>query len=154
MNLLKKVSETFRYGTNLHITLSSIAWKFAYFYLLLATSKQIGVSQEKLEDIVDAARNLVLQNRTGVLSGKSKTRIYIDCANSFRDLVLHALSVLEYIDEDYWDNDAKLRLFLDMEEQRVETFVLNFKEATGINLSDQRWINEAAIVAHDLPNNV
>jgi hypothetical protein len=39
----------------MHITHSSIAWKLAEFWLVIATSKQIRFSQERLEDIVDAA---------------------------------------------------------------------------------------------------
>ena len=151
IDLLKRTSEKFRYGTNAHNTLLSIAWKLAYFYLLLATGRQIGLSQERLDDIVDAARNMLILNKIGTPSDKSKTRIYVDCANNFRDLILHILSPMEF-GERYWYNDDKIKALLDIEEPRVETFIANFKEATGIDLTDKRWLREDAVVSHDLPN--
>ena len=152
IELLKRSSEKFRYGTNAHNTLLSIAWKLAYFYLVLATSRQIGLSQDRLDDVVDAARNMLILNRIGTPSDKSKTRIYIDCAENFRDLILHILSVMDYNNEKYWNNDENLKALLDMEEPRVETFIANFKEATGIDLTDKKWLKEDSVVTHDLPN--
>ena len=148
----EKASENFRYGTNAYNTLASIVWKIAGLCLLYATSKQIGLSQDRLEDLVDAGRNTLLLNRIGTPSDKSKTKIYIDCANDMRDLILHILSV----DETYWNDgtegDKRIQILLDIEEPRIERLIANFKEATGIDLTDKKWLREEVVVSHDLPN--
>lgn len=149
IDLLRKSSEKFRHGTIAHNTLAAIIWKLFGFYLLLATAKQIGLSQERLEDIVDAARNMLLLNKIGTPSDKSRTKIYLDCANSLRDFILH---ILAPIDEHYWDDDGRLTILLNIEESRIESFIANFKEATGVDLTDKRWLREEVVVSHDLPN--
>jgi hypothetical protein len=148
IELLRRASEKFEYGTNTYNTLESIVWKLFGFYLVSVTSKQIGLSQERLDDIVDAARNMLILNRTGTPSDKSRTRIYIDCANDFRDLILHILSV----DETYWQDDKNLKILLDIDEPLVERFIASFKEGTGIDLADKKWLKEDPVVSYDLPN--
>jgi hypothetical protein len=152
IELLRKSSEKFDYGTNAHNTLTSIVWKLAGFWLVLATSRQTGVSQQtRFEDIIDTARNTLLLNKIGTPSDKSKTKIYLDCANDLTDFILSVLSR----DEDYWKvetPDDNLKIFLDIMEPTVERFIASFKEATGIDLTDKRWITDDPVVSHDLPN--
>jgi len=151
IELLRRSSEKFRYGTSAHNTVSSIVWKLAGFWLVLATSKETGVSQQtRFEDIVDTARNTILSNKIGTTSEKSKTKIYLDCANDLTDIILCFLSK----DDTYWKTSSpdNLKIFLDIMEPVIEHFIASFKEATGIDLTNKKWITEDPVVSHDLPN--
>jgi hypothetical protein len=149
IDLLIRASEKFNYGTNAYNTVKSIAWKLGGFYLVIATSKQIGLSQERLDDIVDAARNMLLLNRTGTPAEKSKTRAYIDLALDFRDFIL---SIQAVEPDPFWKAEKNLLILLNINEATVERIIASFKETTGINLADKRWLQEDAVVSHDLPN--
>ena len=152
IELLRRSSEKFITGTNAYNTVAAIVWKLAGFWLVLATSKETGASQQiRFEDIVDTARNTILLNKIGTPSEKSKTKIYLDCANDLTDLILTILSK----DETYWNTQSpedNLKIFLDIVEPVVEHFIASFKEATGIDLTEKKWITDDPVVSHDLPN--
>ncbi len=152
IELLRRSAEKFRTGTNAHNTLASIVWKLAGFWLVLVTSKETGASQQsRFEDILDSARNTILFNKIGAPSEKSKTKIYLDCANDLTDFILCVLTK----DETYWKTQSpidNLKIFLDIVEPLVEHFIASFREATGIDLTDKKWITDDPVVSHDLPN--
>jgi hypothetical protein len=148
IELLQRAAKNFDYGTNAYITVNEVAYKFAGFYLVLATSKQMGLAQEGLDDIVDAARNMLLLSKTGNPSEKSKTSIYRALGRDLTSIVYHFLA----LDLKEPDVANKLKVLLFIDEFIVERFIAGFVEATGINLAEKRWIKEDIVVSHNLPN--
>lgn len=142
---LIRASEKFNYGSNAYNTVKSIAWKFAGYYLLLATSKKIPIAQDRLDDVVDEARNIFDLNKRNDNLKKDRTRICFDLARDVRDFALHILAE----DFQYWLQDDKLRILVDFDESLVERIIASLKELTGINLADKKWLTENVIVSHD-----
>ena len=144
---LKRSSESFDYGTNAYDTLKETAWHLAKLYLVKATAPNVPLNEQRLDELVDAhRRRLELKNVPNL--SKTKTQTWFDLGRDFRDFILHLLAP----DLSFWNDETKVRALIDMDELLVERIIASFKEATGINLADKRWLTEKVVVSSELPS--
>ena len=144
---LKRASEKFDYGTNAYDTLKETAWHLAKLYLVKATAPNVPLNEQRLDDLVDAHRKRLESKNIPNLS-KTSTQTWFLLATDFRDFILHLLAP----DLGFWNDENKVRALIDMDEFLVERIVASFKEATGINLADKRWLTEKVVVSNELPS--